>query len=368
MFCRHVIICSSDGLGCSGQIAIKLTWQQPQQVHPHIAVLLDLNPLQLQLHPHHLPLLSKVADCLNESSQQAQQAQHGRPDTAGNSTAQQREAGFVAGARNYVESALLPNCERLAQDVVGALSWNSSANHVPASSAPAPRLPADDGCFWDSNSSLQSTAFHDVHSMMDSAGTTFNSFLSTTAASLGSSFTPSSSAPVQHRQPQSSQPLPQGGVRPNASPATKLQVSFWSCSLKESHWLHALARRKKKITCSAAVKAWQMQWVCSNPEVFHLTILNLWNQPTLGILQRLFVSCLGFLPLSPASFSPLLFPPPFPTFVSCLVSLSFTSDLHWSLTNYTGWKMHTECKLYLCKQGFRVWDYFHAPTYMPMLS
>lgn len=228
--CRHVIICSSNGLGCSGQIAISLTWQQPQQVHPHIAVLLDLNPLQLQLHPHHLPLLSKVADCLNESSQQAQRAQHGGPDLAGNSIAQQREAGFVAGARSYVESALLPNCERLAQDVVGALSWNSSAvsvpaNSVPANSAPAnngtaQRLPADDAGFWDTNSNLHSTAFHDVHSMMDSVGTTFNSFLSTTAASLGSSqqgFPSSSSAPQQQWQPQRPQPQPQGGVKTSSS-------------------------------------------------------------------------------------------------------------------------------------------------------
>lgn len=253
--CRHVIICSSNGLGCSGQIAIKLTWQQPQQIHPHIAVFLDLNPLQLQLHPHHLPLLSKVADCLNESSQQAQHAQHGRPDLAGNSIAQQQEGGFVVGARNYVESALLPNCERLAQDVVDALSWNSSANAVPANSAPTQPLPADEGGFWNSNSSLHSTAFQDVHSMLDSVGTTFNSFLSTTAASLGSSqhgFPSSSSAPEQQRQLQSSQPLPQGGVRASssrlASPANKLQVDFWSCSLNKNQWLlSALPKQRKKI-------------------------------------------------------------------------------------------------------------------------
>ena len=205
-----MIICSCNGLGCSGQIAISLTWQRPQQLHPHILVHLDLNPLQLQLHPHHLPLLSKVAECLNQSSQQAQHAQHDRPDLAGSSAAEQREAGFVAGARSYVESALLPNCERLAQDVVGALSWNSSANPIPANSVTehagtAQRLPADDAGFWSLNSNLHSTAYLDAHSMMDSVGTTFNSFLSTTAASLGSSqhaYSSSFSSPQQQGQPQ----------------------------------------------------------------------------------------------------------------------------------------------------------------------
>ena len=232
--CRHVIVCSSDGLGCSGQIAISLTWQLPQQIHPHIAVHLDLNPLQLQLHPHHLLLLSKAADCLNESSQRAQ---HDSPGLAGNSIAQQRETGFVAGARNYVESALLPNCERLAQDVVGALSWNSSANPDPANSVTelagtALHLPADDAGFWGMNSNLHSTAFHDAHSMMDSVGTTFNSFLSTTAASLGSShhgFPSSPFAPQQQGQSQRSRP--QGEVttarlQKPSIPGNNSQVGF----------------------------------------------------------------------------------------------------------------------------------------------
>lgn len=233
--CRHVIICSSNGLGCSGQIAISLTWQQPQETHPHIAVHVDLNPLQLQLHPHHLPLLSKVADCLNESSHQAQHAQHDSPDLAGSSLAQQREAGFVAGARNYVESALLPNCERLAQDVVGALSWNSSASPVPANSVSgqtgtAQRLPAEETSFWGLNSNLHSTAFHDAHSMMGSVGTTFNSFLSTTAASLGSSqhgFPTSSSARQHQGQSPRAQPhaeVPTAKLGMPSSPADHLQV------------------------------------------------------------------------------------------------------------------------------------------------
>ena len=233
--CRHVIICSSNGLGCSGEIAISLTWQQPQQIHPHIAVHLDLNPLQLQLHPHHLPLLSKVAECLNESSQQAEHAQHDSPDFVASSLPQQRDAGFVAGARNYVESALLPNCERFAQDVVGALSWNSTASPVHANSVSgqagtAQRLPAEDASFWGLNSNLHSTAFHDAHSMMGSVGTTFNSFLSTTAASLGSSqhgFCSSSSASQRQGQFQQAQPhaeVPTAKLGMPSSPADHLQV------------------------------------------------------------------------------------------------------------------------------------------------
>lgn len=218
-----MIICSSNGIGCSGQVAVCLTWPQPQQLHPHIAVNLDLNPLQLQLHPHHLPLLSKVLDCLNESSQQAQHAQHGKADLAGSRSTGQQEAGFVAGARSYVESALLPNCERLAQDVVDALSWNSSANPVPPNSVPdyagtAQHLPTHDTGFWDSSSNLHSTAFHDSHSVMGSVGTTFNSFLSATATSLGSS---------QHNLPASSsvfQPQQQSQT-PSLGPASQAHLN-----------------------------------------------------------------------------------------------------------------------------------------------
>lgn len=262
--CRHVIICSSNGLGCSGQIAVNLTWQQPRQIHPHIAVHLDLNPLQLQLHPHHLLLLSKVANCLNESSQQVQHAQHDSPGVAGNSFAQQREAGFVAGARNYVESALLPNCERLAQDVVDALSWNSSASPVPANSVTghagtAQRLPADDAGFWGLNSNLHSTAFHDAHSMMDSMGTTFNSFLSTTAASLGSSqhgFPSSSSVPQHQAQSQRAQSHAEVSTatlaRPS-SPADNLKVDRHLAEVLLLAWHNAV------LWCSTPLEPHQLR-------------------------------------------------------------------------------------------------------------
>ena len=156
--------------------------------------------------------------------------------------ARQQEAGFVAGARNYVESALLPNCERLAQDVVGALSWNSGANPVPANSVTslagtAQRLPADDAGFWDSNSNsnLHSTAYHDAHSITGSVGTTFNSFLSTTAASLGScqqGFPSSSSGPQQPGQSpraKSQGEVPTAILGKPPSHAVNLQVIYLNC-------------------------------------------------------------------------------------------------------------------------------------------
>ena len=227
LWCRHVIICSSDGIGCSGQVAVCLTWPQPQQIHPHIAVDLDLNPLQLQLHPHHLPLLSKVLECLNESSQQAQHAQHNRADLARSRSTGQQEAGFVAGARSCVESTLLPNCERLAQDFVDAFSWNSSANPVPANSVTkyagtAQHLPADD--FVSSN--MHSTAFHDAHSMMGSVGTTFNSFLSATATSLGSASS-STSRPQQHLQTSSQGPASKAHHSKLSQQGNVSEVHFW---------------------------------------------------------------------------------------------------------------------------------------------
>ena len=199
-----MIICSSNGVGCSGQVVVRLTWHNLQQIHPHIAVDLDLNPLQLQLHPHHLPLLSKVAQCLNES---AQHAQHDGQSTAQSSVGTaQREVGFVAGARKYVENALVPNFEQVAQDVADQLYWRSEAVPPPAS-------------FSNSNASrgqsplAESEMFQDAQSMMGSVRTTFNSFLSSTAASLGSSqLQPaSSSSSANHHPPGTAFPSAQTG-------------------------------------------------------------------------------------------------------------------------------------------------------------
>ena len=204
--CRHVIICSSNGVGCSGQVAVRLTWHNLQQIHPHIAVDLHLNPLQLQLHPHHLPLLSKVARCMDESRSQHAQHSGGNLTPGGASTAQQ-DIGFVAGARSYVESAILPNFGQLAQDVADQLSWNTTTDPAPANSYSSFATPAHQS--FDDLALSNAAEFHDAQSMMGSVRTTFNSFLSSTAASLGSSqhFLPPSSSSHQHApRPSSSSP------------------------------------------------------------------------------------------------------------------------------------------------------------------
>jgi len=223
-------------------VAVRLTWHNLQQIHPHIAIDLDLNPLQLQLHPHHLPLLSKVAQCVSESSQHAQH--DGRNAVSGGVNSAQQDVGFVAGARSYVESAILPNFEQLAQDVADQLSWNTTLDPVPAISYSPFATPANQS--FDDLASSKGAEFHDAHSMMGSVRTTFNSFLSSTAASLGSSqqFQPASSSFSSYSQPPqtSSSPPQQGspnlravpkpqktdpgaGLQPNAA---KPEVNLWS--------------------------------------------------------------------------------------------------------------------------------------------
>ena len=46
----HVIICSTNGVGCSGQLRLLLTWRSQQQLHPDINADLTLDPLQVILH------------------------------------------------------------------------------------------------------------------------------------------------------------------------------------------------------------------------------------------------------------------------------------------------------------------------------
>ena len=174
-------------------MTIQLNWHNLQQIHPQIAVDLELDPFQIQLHPHHLPLLSKVAQCLNEASQHAQHG--GGKAGSGRESSAQQEPGFVAGARSYVESALLPNCEQLAQDVADAFSWNSATAPVPANSYHLPGAP-DPAAYSNSDS----IAFHDAQSMMGSMRTTFNSFLSATSVSLGSSQQLPPASSVSHSQ------------------------------------------------------------------------------------------------------------------------------------------------------------------------
>ena len=223
LFCffRHVIICSSNGVGCSGQVAVRLTWHSLQQIHPHITIDLDLNPLQLQLHPHHLPLLSKVAQCVTESSQHVQH--DGRNAVSEGVSSAQQDVGFVAGARSYVESAILPNFEQLAQDVADQLSWNTTSDPVPANSYSSFATPADQS--FDGLADSKGAEFHDAHSMMGSVRTTFNSFLSSTAASLGSSqhFQPASSSFSSYSQPPQTSSSPPQQSSPNLWAVPKAQ-------------------------------------------------------------------------------------------------------------------------------------------------
>jgi len=234
LFCffRHVIICSSNGVGCSGQVAVRLTWHNLQQIHPHIAIDLDLNPLQLQLHPHHLPLLSKVAGYVGESSQHAQH-DGGNAMSGGVSSAQQ-DVGFVAGARSYVESAILPNFEQLAQDVADQLSWNTTSDPAHANSYSSFATPANRS--FDDLASSKGAEFHDAHSMMGSVRTTFNSFLSSTAASLGSSqqFQPASSVSSFWQPPQTSSSSPPQQGSPNLRAGPKPQKADPGAGLQQN--------------------------------------------------------------------------------------------------------------------------------------
>ena len=233
--CRHVVICSSDGVGCQGQIALQLTWHHVKQLHPHIAIDLNLNPFQIQLHPHHLPLLSKVADCLSESAQQAQRAQQMQKQAAG-AVDRSSEGGLVASTRNFIESFALPDCERMAAD---ALSWGFNRDPVPhnlysspyqSSFQSAAGYPADLHSMHsmaDSNSNVRESMFHDAQSMMGSMTTTFNSFVSSTAASLGSGQTlhtsrsPSHTSSSVHQGQHQQQSLEQGRNSPDEEEAKK---------------------------------------------------------------------------------------------------------------------------------------------------
>jgi hypothetical protein len=45
----HIIICSANGVGCSGLLRLLLTWRSQQQLHPDINANLTLDPLQVEL-------------------------------------------------------------------------------------------------------------------------------------------------------------------------------------------------------------------------------------------------------------------------------------------------------------------------------
>ena len=62
------MICSSEGMGCSGVLKLELRWQIATQIRPHISAALRLEPMQIQLHTHHLQLLSRLADCIDAAA------------------------------------------------------------------------------------------------------------------------------------------------------------------------------------------------------------------------------------------------------------------------------------------------------------
>ena len=45
---RHVVICSAEGVGCAGELQLRLTWRTPAQVHPCVHAELTLEPLQVR--------------------------------------------------------------------------------------------------------------------------------------------------------------------------------------------------------------------------------------------------------------------------------------------------------------------------------
>lgn len=45
---RHVVICSAEGVGCSGELRLALAWASAAQLHPTIRAELTLEPLQVR--------------------------------------------------------------------------------------------------------------------------------------------------------------------------------------------------------------------------------------------------------------------------------------------------------------------------------
>ena len=98
--------------------------------HPLIAALrlnkLRFTTLQVQLHPHHLPLLVHLSGCLSASS----------PSTAKSGGAQQTagrhppppppprdEEGTAPAARSIIEGMLLPDTTAVATEFLSQSSW-----------------------------------------------------------------------------------------------------------------------------------------------------------------------------------------------------------------------------------------------------
>ena len=46
IYCRHTIICSHEGVGCSGMLRLNLMWQSNSQQTPHASADLSIDPFQ----------------------------------------------------------------------------------------------------------------------------------------------------------------------------------------------------------------------------------------------------------------------------------------------------------------------------------
>ncbi|KAK9789541.1 hypothetical protein WJX73_002535 [Symbiochloris irregularis] len=157
---RHIIICSRDGAGASGQMQLTLTQSHSDNPKPSIKAALTMQPLQVQLHAEHLLLLMRLGSIFSAAaeSSQALSTQAGHPTQ-----------GEHWGSRSLVESVMLPDTLGMAQQVM-------SASGQPAGNALDMAASADS--FAD---------YSDARSSMGSMYSSVSSYLSTAASTLRSS-------------------------------------------------------------------------------------------------------------------------------------------------------------------------------------
>lgn len=61
---RHVVICSAEGVGCAGELRLRLTWRTHAQVHPCVHAELTLEPLQVRWLRSACPCASCASQCV----------------------------------------------------------------------------------------------------------------------------------------------------------------------------------------------------------------------------------------------------------------------------------------------------------------
>ncbi|BDA50280.1 probable autophagy-related protein 2 at C-terminar half [Coccomyxa sp. Obi] len=164
----HVIICSAAGVGCSGRLRLLLTWRAQSQLHPDIDADLTLDPLQVQLHPHHLPLLLHLSSCLGDAAAASAAA------AARDAPAAAAEAAEPApAARSIIEGMLLPDTTAFATEFISQ-SWGYGRASLHADRSQELHESAAQDEFFDALASIRSSV---------------SSFVTTTAASLRASDT-----------------------------------------------------------------------------------------------------------------------------------------------------------------------------------